>query len=579
MTVGTIPDTVSTLENARLELEDMARVVEDETLSVVRAFEGLAGHSDTILGLAAAIVACVEDESVTSVLPTVKALGAEAKHFIAERLHATTGILQTVNTEVNLLRQLSEVAGNQEGIALEIKVLSVLTNIEVARLGSVGTGFQYLAHELADFSKSVVEDTQELATHAQSRRTAIEETRRMLSAELPRLRAELARIEVDLGSALVAIDTSLTQLSQTPAQFRASVEDIARQIAGVVAALQSQDITRQMNEHVQEAFQLISNRIQEVGESEQEQAAELPQTYAGLTIQSYQLRSIKETVGSWIAQVRTCLDGILRVSASEVVGIGPVVLEQEHRVSAHLARIELLERQSEVQSERIQHTLNGLSNLLQLVGEHLQRSKSIRDRLRLLAFNSIIEASHLGTKADVILAISKSIKEVSIAWSQITAQSDQAMQEIVKLVEQTSEVTKVFSPAGSEKLREAEAQTRTGLDNFRGAAGFAAGHAQDMKAATEKMQAKLQEIGKKSDRLDTCFGRCDAVLTTVDGLRHQLETDDPAIKKRYNAAEVEQLFSAAYTTELERDVLRAALHGKALPVAKPALAGNSVELF
>ncbi len=51
------------------------------------------------------------------------------------------------------------------------------------------------------------------------------------------------------------------------------------------------------------------------------------------------------------------------------------------------------------------------------------------------------------------------------------------------------------------------------------------------------------------------------------------------MKEGYDAAEVEQLFSASYTTELERDVLRAALHGTALPVAQPTLAGNSVELF
>jgi hypothetical protein len=39
------------------------------------------------------------------------------------------------------------------------------------------------------------------------------------------------------------------------------------------------------------------------------------------------------------------------------------------------------------------------------------------------------------------------------------------------------------------------------------------------------------------------------------------------------------LFSALYTTEMERAVLHAALGGKALPAAQPTFAGNSVELF
>ena len=52
-------------------------------------------------------------------------------------------------------------------------------------------------------------------------------------------------MEVDLGNALAVVDSSLSQLSRTPVQFRTCVEDVAQQIAGVVAAVQSHDITRQ----------------------------------------------------------------------------------------------------------------------------------------------------------------------------------------------------------------------------------------------------------------------------------------------------------------------------------------------
>ena len=62
-------------------------------------------------------------------------------------------------------------------------------------------------------------------------------------------------------------------------------------------------------------------------------------------------------------------------------------------------------------------------------------------------------------------------------------------------------------------------------------------------------------------------------------MRRQLEIDHPEVKERYDAAEVERLFSASYTTEMERDVLRAALSGAELPVAQQTFAGNSVELF
>jgi hypothetical protein len=39
------------------------------------------------------------------------------------------------------------------------------------------------------------------------------------------------------------------------------------------------------------------------------------------------------------------------------------------------------------------------------------------------------------------------------------------------------------------------------------------------------------------------------------------------------------MYAASYTTEMEREVMRAALRGMPLPGAKALLEGNSVELF
>jgi len=69
------------------------------------------------------------------------------------------------------------------------------------------------------------------------------------------------------------------------------------------------------------------------------------------------------------------------------------------------------------------------------------------------------------------------------------------------------------------------------------------------------------------------------VLIDLEGARRQIDIDYPEVKERYDAAEAERLFSASYTTEMERDVLRAALSGAELPVAQQTFAGNGVELF
>lgn len=584
MSAGSKAEAVLTLEHATGELQSLALTTETQIQAVAQVFESLTGHTDTIRTLAAAIIQCVDNESIRSVLPKVQNLGAAAKRFIEDRLQATTGILETVASEVKLLQQLSLVAHSKEAIAFEIKALSVFTNIEIAHLGTMGVGFQYLANELADFSKSVVGDTEELARRTEGRKIAIQETESVLTAELPRQRDELARIELDLAKAMAVVDSSLTKLSQTPAQFRSSVEDIAQQVAGVVTAIQAHDITRQQMKHVEEAFALIAVRMRGVRKSEPKNSderttEELTQAYAGLTIQIYQLRTIKETVANWASQIRNCLSGIMRVSASELVGIGPVVLEQEREVSLQLVQIELLESQSQAHSGRIRSNLRELSNLMQLVSEHLQRSKSVRDRLQMLTFNSIIEASRLGAQADTVLAIARSIKDVSVEWNRINEQSGHTMEEILGVVGDTNKVMTAFSDASNEKLSAARAQTRACLEDLRAAASSAAGQAHGMKEITDKMKAQTAEIGSTGDQLDACFGRIDSVLSGIETIRSQLEKDHPEVKNGYDRAEVEQLFSASYTTEWEREVLLAALGGCPLPVAQQTFSGNSVELF
>ena len=570
---------IAALETAQAGLGDMSLIVEREIAKVATAFEGLAGNADAMLSLAAAIVVCVEDENISSILPKVQALGTAARQFISERLEATSGILETVATEMNLLRELAGLTRGQRTIALETQALSVLTNIEAARLGAAGDEFQFLARELADFSKTLAVDTQELASQTEARRAAIEETRGVLSAELPGLREKMARIEEELSSDLVMLDARLAQLTSTPISFKASVEHSAQQIAGVVAAVQAHDITRQQTEHVLEALARIAVSVGSGAVMQDEDDAELPRAYAGLTIQIYQLKTIRNTVAGWTSQVRDCMGGILRVSTSEVMGIAPQVLEQEREVAAQLAHIELLERESQSYGMKIQRTLGGLSNLAQLVSEHKRKSQAARECLELLGFNSIIQASRLGAQAGAILAIAKCIKKLAVDWSDITNKSGQVMSDIENLVGRTNKVMAAFSEGSNKMLLNAQSETAAGLGHLRNAAEFAGAQAEKMNAVTEKMKERSGEVGETGNLLDSCFGRMDAILSEVEHVRAQLEDEHPDLKNQYDAADVERLFSSSYTTEVERDVLQAALRGAALPMAQQTFAGNSAELF
>src|SRR5581483_612769 len=153
-------------------------------------FEALARETNGIVEKAGRIVGCAESERMRTVLPGVQKLAAAAQAFLRGRLEATAAVLESVVAEEKLLERLMQLTRGQKAIVRETRMLRVLTNIEVARLGDLGASFQYLAHELDDFSKSVARSTSELMEHTEGRREAIGQTRRALSDELPGMRAE-----------------------------------------------------------------------------------------------------------------------------------------------------------------------------------------------------------------------------------------------------------------------------------------------------------------------------------------------------------------------------------------------------
>jgi len=210
---------------------------------------------------------------------------------------------------------------------------------------------------------------------------------------------------------------------------------------------------------------------------------------------------------------------------------------------------------------------------------HMRKSESARNRLRLLTFNSVIEASRLGKQADTICVVADGIAEVSAEWSRIAEESGSTLEKILTLSERVNDAMATFSKTSSEQLNHAEEQTKTGLESLRRASAFAGIQGQKIGSATEILRTRSREIGKLGDLLDACFGRIDDVLSEIERVKRQLEIDNPNVKVEYDAAGAEELFSASYTTQTERDVLRTALYGTAFSAAQPSLAGNDVELF
>lgn len=568
-------ETLMTLESAHEKLKLFEESANHSVESLTGSFKSLAAQADLVLKHAATIVGHVESESMRNAPASVASLCEMVKDLLAKKLKAAESMLATLGQEEMLLGQLNRVTSRQEVIAARLKTMSVLTNVEAAHLSDAGGAFHLLAQELSAFSRSVSSQTLQLASHTDAHKATIRKVRLELSNDLPKLQGEVARTEQDIAVVLRTIESSLQSLGSLPAQFKNGMEETTRQIAGVTSAIMSHDITRQQNEHVLQSLNLLKE-IPGSEEAMSNPTAASAAMHAGLAIQIEQLKLIRETVAAWISQAGSCMDMIGRLSASELVSVGSLVLQQERQLSEQLAQIQHLQQKSQTYGGKIQQAEEGLSSLLALVNEHLTRAQEIRERLQLLMFNSLIEANRLKERGVVVASIANLIKVVSVEWDLVTDTSRSALTEMTALLEKTKEEMVVFSESTAEMLRDGQAKTRATLDDVRRAAVMVSKETEQMESVTGQMQISISEIhGSPED----CLAYLDGSLGLIEDMAKDLKITDPKIAERYDEAGVEELFSGLYTTEIERNIMHAVLRGTEIPKLQESFAGNDVELF
>lgn len=575
----TCSDAFSLLESAQLELRLAAEASEAGIREVAREFEGLAQHAGVIMQLATVMAGGVEDEKVQEVLPKAKALGETTRDLIERRLQTTAEIMKAIADEERLLRRLSQLSRDQKQIARQARVLSVMTRMEAGRLGQRGVGFEYLADELKDFSETMLRTTEELSDLVAQRIVDTGETRRVLEHEWPAMRTSWAHAQSELESALADVDRGLKELHDAPARFHRGASEIAGQIAGVVAAVQAQDITLQQMDHVRQALAVIQTSMRGSEQSGLDGGAGRSVVAGGLLIQTEQLRTARAAVGRWLEQISRCTDGILRVGGSEVAGIGPAVLAQERELALQLERMEELENTCRTGQEQVEKTFFFLSALTQMVGEHLTESQMVCNRLRLLTLNSIVQASHLGVQAAAIVEIAQSIKAVSEAWSGTTDESEQTSGEILTLIDQMRDGMEAFSQESTEAFAAAAAETAIGVAHLREVAELVAACPAEIERETDLLQDRIPSAAAAAERLGRMLTHLDMAVDRIESVRAWFPVEDDDGLRIGDAEELERLFSSGYTTDLERQVMRAVLYGGSPPPAEQDFAGNGVELF
>jgi hypothetical protein len=351
------------------------------------------------------------------------------------------------------------------------------------------------------------------------------------------------------------------------------VAEVASRITRVVAAVQMQDMTRQQAEHVRaELAALKSKALNERDGSHW-------RTAAVLRIQRMQLESTGSRTAEWISEIESCLKNIQSIGSSELTGIGASILEHERGLSEQLRQIDDLTRESKLDDAEVEQSLAGLDELMKIVRAHLELSQAACERMHRLNLNAIIEATHLGDRAAAVLEIAGQISRISADWSELTSRSSQNMEETLRASARTEDSTRAVASASRESICEAQRHSRAGVATMREAAEAAAVKAEKVQGEVSSLHGRIADLTALAYQLRESLQLIGQVVEQIEQAEARWDKYDPDVPAAFEREELESACAAAYTSETERQVLRTALYGEAMPSVAADVIGNDVELF
>lgn len=565
------------IARARDLLQQAVRSSHQEVGRIAVQFETLAAVAGEVRDLTSEIVHCVETDCAGFVVTAAEKLGAAAREFLLRRMEWFAVVADVFRDETSMLEKLGALSRDQRAIAREGRALGILAAVEVARLGEAGSGLEYMAQELNEFSAMVTSAAEEVRLQADQRRGGLAKRRLAVQGSASRLRGHLEQVDSELNELIAGMRSALAAQARIPTEFRNCVAAIAEKISHVVSAVQVEDITRQQSDHVCEA---LAAMIDDGRRNASQSPLDRERRIALLKVQAAQMLCVARTTAEWIDEIADCLESILRASSSDLVAIGAGILEQDRNLAAQLERIADLERESEADHAGIEQFLQGLNGLSQMVSAHLKHSRTARQRMQLLNFNSMIEARRLGSRAAAVLEIARSISRLSSDWGTLTDRSETAMDKIIAASRRAEDANQSVVRATSDSLARARKERREGMTALREASAAVAGNGARVTEAVTRLRREVDVAAPIARGVRQSLKLIEEAIAHLDRARQAHAQDGIVELAEADLRQLETECAAAYTCEAERHVLRAALYGEAIPSSQQnADIGNDVELF
>jgi methyl-accepting chemotaxis protein len=238
-------------------LQRMAGTTEDEFLQIGAEVQGFYQRYVDITRTSEQLLEVVSGDQVQALTGRLQQMISDMEAYLTEARTRSSKSSHTLEQVQVLLDMLSEPLEGFRKMYKALRMLSISTKIESARLGEMGNGFVNLAMDVEKLSNQVNDKTAAIQAHRSMMAT-------MIDSNLTGVRSSEATQDAKVASSLTSTASSLQELvsvNERCTQFGETVSAISAgvtsSISEVVSSLQMHDMNRQQLEHVVEALERL----------------------------------------------------------------------------------------------------------------------------------------------------------------------------------------------------------------------------------------------------------------------------------------------------------------------------------
>jgi methyl-accepting chemotaxis protein len=417
------------------ELRVVAGTTEDEFLAIGGKLQDFYQRGVGIASLASEMVGEVAGEEVCGAMSGLGEALDEMGRYVS---NAQNEIERSSATLREILGLLDHVAGPLAGfkkVNKVLRMLSISTKIESARLGQSAAGFDTLASDVGDLSVQVNEKAAVILTRKDDLSKAIEQTLAVVldsgAQQHDQVTGILDKTRVSLG-ALTAINARCTS---AVAGISAVSDEVSRSIGEVVMSMQAHDSVRQQIEHVDQALSELKGRFAAGSAGADEAACICELQSAQLRHAAGELDAAVQTIVGNLKEVARMQAG-LSVETSGMAGIadqagGSFFSEMQKDISVVTAAL--------LESSRVNQSLSvAMGAVTDTVGEiacFVGDIEKIGEEIKLIALNAQIKSAYTGEEGAALGVLAEAIQRLSIDAIEHTAAVSGTLQAIIGVTE------------------------------------------------------------------------------------------------------------------------------------------------